>query len=267
MRHLRLAVLLTGTLGCAGCFNMTTILKVDGDGRGTIEHSMLLTTQAVAQLRQLAMLGGRGGGGGQTFDPLSEKQAREMASVIGPGVTFVSSAPITTAAGQGRESIYAFTDVNQLKISTQPPAPGGINVRANGLSTEGETITFSLTHETNGNAVLHINVPEPNWFDTLGSGAASGQINMIKSVLAGAHILLAVEPPGTLVRSSSPYVDGQRVTLLEVDLDRVLKDETLIARLQAASTPDALKAIVKDAPGLKINFDREITVEFTPSVR
>jgi hypothetical protein len=267
MRHLRLAVLLTGAFGCAGCFNMTTILKVDGDGRGTIEHSMLLTTQAVAQLRQLAMLGGRGSGGGQTFDPLSEKQAREMASVIGPGVTFVSSAPITTAAGQGRESIYAFTDVNQLKISTQPPAPSGINVRANGLSTEGETITFSLTHETNGNAVLHINVPEPNWFDTLGSGAASGQINMIKNLLAGAHILLAVEPPGTLVRSSSPYVDGQRVTLLEVDLDRVLKDETLIARLQAASTPDALKAIVKDAPGLKINFDREITVEFTPSVK
>jgi hypothetical protein len=263
MRYLRLVFLVTGAIGCAGCFHMTTILKVDGDGRGTIEHGMLLTTQAVAQLRQLAMLGGSG----QTFDPLSEKQARDMASVIGQGVTFVSSAPITTAAGQGRESVYAFTDVNQLKISTQPPAPGGINVRASGLSTEGETITFSLTHETNGNAVLHINVPEPNWFGALGSGAASGQINMIKSMLAGARILLAVEPAGALVRTSSPYGDGQRVTLLEVDLDQVLKDETLIARLQAATTPDALKAIVKDAPGLKINFDREITVEFTPSAK
>ena len=264
MRHLRLALLLTGAIGCAGCFHMTTILKVDGDGRGTIEHNMLLTPQAVAQLKQLSMFGG---GSAQSFDPLSEKQAREMASVIGQGVTFVSSNPVTTAAGQGRESVYAFTDVNQLKISTQPPAPGGVNIRANGLSTEGETITFSLTHEANGNAVLHINVPEPNWFDALGSGAASGQLNMIKSMLAGAHILLAVEPPGTLVRTTSPYVDGQRVTLLEVDLDQVLKDETLIPRLQAATTPEALKAIIKDAAGLKINFDREITVEFTPQAK
>ena len=114
--------------------------------------------------------------------------------------------------------------------------------------------------------MLHINVPEPNWFDALGSsGPASGQLTMIKNLLAGAHLLLAVEPSGTVVRSSSPYVDGPRVTLLEVDLDQVLKDETLIPRLQAAKTPEELKAAVKDAVGLKINFDRETTIEFTPA--
>jgi hypothetical protein len=87
---------------------------------------------------------------------------------------------------------------------------------------------------------------------------------MIKSLLAGAHVLLGVEPMGTLVRSSSPYVDGSRVTLLEVDLDQMLKDDTLIPRVQAAKTPDEMKSIIKATPGLKINFDREITVEFAP---
>ena len=53
------------------------------------------------------------------------------------------------------------------------------------------------------------------------------------------------------------------MTLLEVDLDEVLKDETLLPRLQAAKTPDEAKAIVQSAPGLKINFDRDITIEFT----
>jgi hypothetical protein len=66
------------------------------------------------------------------------------------------------------------------------------------------------------------------------------------------------------VRSSSPYVEGSRVTLLEVDLDQVLKDETLLPRLQAAPTAEDAKAIIKDAPGLKINLDRAITIEFTP---
>ena len=70
---------------------------------------------------------------------------------------------------------------------------------------------------------------------------------------------------GALVRTSSPYAEGQRVTLLEVDLDEVLKDETLLTRLGAATTVEELKAIVRNAPGLKISLDRDITVEFTPA--
>ncbi|OLB61412.1 MAG: hypothetical protein AUI11_09870 [Acidobacteria bacterium 13_2_20CM_2_66_4] len=89
------------------------------------------------------------------------------------------------------------------------------------------------------------------------------QLQGLKAMLAGAHLLLAMEPQGRLVRTSSPYVDGQRVTLLEVDLDRVLGDEAFLDRLRAAKTLDEVRAVTKDAPGLKINLDPEITVEFT----
>ena len=113
--------------------------------------------------------------------------------------------------------------------------------------------------------MLHIHVPEPNYLDFFGSPQAAGQIGMIKTMLAGARVLLAAEPAGTLVKTSSPFVESGRVTLLEVDLDQVLKDETLLPRLQAAKTQDEAKAIVKNASGLKINLDRDITIEFTPA--
>lgn len=242
---------------------MTTVLKIGGNGSGTIEHSMVFTPAALAQLKQFASFAG---GAGQTFDPMSEQQARDLASVIGEGVTYVSSRPVTTSTGQGRDATYAFTDVNLLKISTQPPAPAGLPVRPAGLDAgSGETITFALTREPTGNVVLHIHVPEPNWFDSLAKATASGQLGMIKTLLAGAHILLAAEPAGTLVGSSSPYSDGRRVILLEVDVDQVFKDETLLPRLQAATTIDELKTIIKDVPAaLKINLEREITIEFKP---
>jgi hypothetical protein len=263
MRALRLLVLLAATLASSACFQMTTVLKVGGDGSGTITHRMVYTNQALAQLRQFAAFGG---GRGATFDPLSEQQARDMAASIGPGVTYVGSTPVTSPTGQGRESTYAFTDVSQLRISTQPAAPGGVSINAPGLGLgTSESITFSLTHEPDGNAVLHIHVPEPNFLDALGSPAAASQIGMIKTMLAGARMLLVAEPSGTVARTSSPYVDGQRVTLLEVDLDEVLKDETLLPRLQAAKTPDEAKAIVQAAQGLKINLDRDITIAFTPA--
>ena len=262
MRLVRLSFLLLGALSSGACFQMTTILKMNGDGTGTIEHRMMYTTAALAQLRQFAALGGGRGG---SVDPLSEQRAREMASSVGPGVSYVTSAPFSVPTGQGLDATYAFTDVTQLRISTQPATPAGVNIRAQGLTTESGSVTFSLTHESNGNAVLHIHVPEPNFLDALGTPGAAGQIAMIKQLLGGARVLLMAELHGTLVRTSSPYVDGPRVTLLEVDLDQILKDDTLLARLQAAKTQDEAKAAIKDAPGLKINLDREITIEFTPA--
>src|SRR5205807_7149261 len=118
LRTSPLAYLLVTAFASSACFQMTTVLKLNGDGSGTIEHRMVFTTAAITQMRQLTMIGGKG-----TFDPTSEKQARDLATTIGTGVSYVSSAPITTPDFQGRETIYAFADVNQLGIATQPAAP------------------------------------------------------------------------------------------------------------------------------------------------
>jgi hypothetical protein len=261
MAFCRLAAVPIAAVLCAGCFQMTTVMKVKGDGSGTIEHRMLFTKQALAQLKQFAALGG----GGQGIDPTSEQQAREMAAALGPGVTYVSSTPVSTPAGEGRDSVYAFANVSQLRVATQPPPPGGASIQVGGLGTTSETLTFSFAREPGGNASLHINVPETSILNTLStSTAAPQQMAMIKSLLAGARMLLAVEPEGTLVRTNSAFVEGPRVTLLEVDLDEVLRDETLIARLQAAKTPDDLRAAIKEVPGLKLTLEKEITVEFAP---
>jgi hypothetical protein len=262
----RASLLLAGALTSGACFQMTTVLKVNGDGSGTITHEMDYTRAALAQLKQFAALGGGRGG---AADPLSEQQARNTTASIGPGVTYVSSSPVTTPLGQGRTAIYAFTDVSQLRISTQPAAPGGLAIKTQGFNTQpsaAESITFTMTHEANGNAVLHIHVPEPNYLDFFGSPQAAAQIGMIKTMLAGARVLLAAEPAGTLVHTSSPFVEGQRVTLLDIDLNQVLADETLLPRIQAAAaTPAEAKAILLSAKGLKINLDPEITIEFTPA--
>jgi hypothetical protein len=259
------APILAGALISTACFQMTTVLKVNGDGSGTIDHRMVYTKAALAQLKQFAALGGGRG----SADPLSEQQARDMTASIGPGVTYLSSELITTPLGQGRDAIYAFTDVRTLRISTQPAAPGGISIKTQGFNTQpsaSESITFTMTREPGGNAILHIHVPEPNYLDFFGSPNAAGQIGMVKTMLAGARVQLAAEPAGVLVRTSSPFVEGQRVTLLDIDLDTVLADETLLPRIQAvAATPAEAKAVLLSAKGLKINLDPEITIEFTPA--
>ena len=39
-------------------------------------------------------------------------------------------------------------------------------------------------------------------------------------------------------------------------------DDTLLRRVQEAKSPDEAKEILKGVPGLKVNLDREITIEF-----
>ena len=242
---------------------MTTILAVNGDGSGTIDHSLIVSKAALTQLRNFGALGA---GRGQSIDLTSEEQARAMAPLLGPGVSYVASEPIDTPLGQGRHTRYAFADVTQVRISEQPRSDG-LPIRPPEIAAHNGDITCALTHEPTGNAVLHINLPELNipsaLGDTTGNPALTQQLALIRTLLAGARISIGVEPAGQLVRTSSPFVEGPRVTLLEVDLDQVLGNQAVLARLQSAKTSDDVRAALTDVPGLKMTLDREVTIEFT----
>ena len=45
------------------------------------------------------------------------------------------------------------------------------------------------------------------------------QLAMVQQFFKGMHIEVGVDVDGTLVKTSSPYVNGNRVTLLEINFD------------------------------------------------
>lgn len=280
-RLLHAATIALAVFPLAACFQSSTVIRVKPDGSGTIEQRTLLSAAAIDQLRAFTILGG---GKAADVDPVSEAQARSLAAAIGPGVTYVSSMPITTADAQGREAVYAFTDVSQLRISEQPQMPGGVTVRAPGIGADAPSITFALSRQPNDDMLLRIRIPPPTLVpasqgtgagangaagDAGGGGTAAGaaaqQIEMAKQLLAGARLTVALEPDGRLVRTSSPYVEGNRVILVDVDVDQATKDPALAAKVQAATTLEQAKAALAGIPGLKLNLDPEITIEFTPA--
>ena len=77
--------------------------------------------------------------------------------------------------------------------------------------------------------------------------------------------LEALQPVGRLIKTNSPYVQGQQVTLLEVDMGQLASDEKGLQRLQdvqGAGSFEEMKAALKDVKGVKLNPQREVTVEF-----
>lgn len=268
MTFIRCALVAVATLPLAGCFEASTLIRLKADGSGTIEQRLLLTDAAMDQLKAFAILGGNGAG---APDPTSEAQARSLAESIGPGVTYVSSTPVKTDKAQGRDSIYTFTDITQLRISEQPRVPGGVNIGPQGAGQNAGQITFALTRQPDGNALLRILIPRPDMLPIAVPGPngdvtppSTQQIEMVKALLTGARLTVALEPEGRLVQTSSPFVDGNRVTLIDFDIDKAASDPDLVRKLQSPKTPEEIKASVNSVPGIKLTLDPEISITFAP---
>jgi hypothetical protein len=268
MVTIRRALLVWAIVPLAGCFQSSTVIKVKADGSGTIEQRTLLTDAAMEQLRAFAILGGNAA---DSIDPTSEAQARSMAASIGPGVSYLSSTPVKMDKLQGRDALYAFTDITKLRISEQPRVPGGVSLRAQGVNTDSDPITFVMNRQPDGNVLLRILVPRPGMLPLAtpnGNGVVTPptaqQIDMVKQMLAGARLTVVVEPDGRLVQTSSPFADGNRVTLIDVDVDKAASDPDLVAKLQTLRTLEDAQTAVNSVPGLKVTLDPEITITFTP---
>lgn len=266
----RLAAALLPTLVLAGCLQSNTIVRVNADGSGTLENQTVMTAAALAQMRQLT---GALRGANAQIDPFSEEQARSVAAQMGEGVTLLSSAPIKTGESEGRATVYAFRDITKLRVSQAPATPGGASIRGGGIAAGGDRgmVTIDLDRTAAGNALLTLHTPgDPlsALFNQIGSVNRQGgpvpadQIAMMRQMLGGLRIALRVEPMGRVIRSNSPYVDGQTVTLFDIDVDALLKDENAFARLQSAKTPAETAAALTNVPGVKIAPERDITIEF-----
>ena len=83
-------------------------------------------------------------------------------------------------------------------------------------------------------------------------------MGMIKSMLAGFKKSTSTSRSiGSIVKTNAEYVNGSRLTLLEMDMDTLLADEAKLKALGDKLGPDAslsaLKPYLKDIKGIKID--------------
>jgi hypothetical protein len=273
MRFRALAVLPLLALSTAGCIQFDTLVKVKGDGTGTIVQTMTMSAESMEMMKSMKGDGGKVEVGGKpmALEAKDIEQAKAEAAKMGEGVTFVKAEPIDTKEAKGMRSIYAFKDVTKLKVSQKPSSPGG--PPAPGGKDVDETMKFGFAKAGNGNAVLTVTMPDLKaTADKKAAGspakppeAPPEAMAMMKQMFKGLRIAIAVEPEGTLVQTNSPFVEGSRVTLMEMNFDALLKDEAKLKQFSAAmdsgSMADA-KRLMKGLPGVKINLDPEVKIEF-----
>jgi hypothetical protein len=262
----RLAAIAAVAIAAAGCFQSTTLIRVNADGSGTIEQTTIVTTAALRQLRQFAAATDDKG---KSTDFFSATHAQRIAEAFGSGVTVASSTRIKTAEGEGSKTVFAFSDINELQLKRE-----GTDTEALGMA-EVPQVRFALTNEPNGHSLLRITIPPARMPPSRAATAPAGsggrpqsrippeQLAMVKQIFGGMRVAIAIEPGGHLVKTNCPFVDGSQVTLVDVAFDQLLANDAAFSRLQTARSIEDVRAAMTEVPGLKVNLDPEITIEFT----
>lgn len=270
----RLAVLMPLVLALGGCITSQTLVKLKADGSGTVEQTILMNAKTLEMIPKM-MSEAMGGGevkstskGTSPLDALDEDKLRADAGKLGKGVRYVSSEKLVQGDMEGAKVIYEFDDINALAIDQDPPA-GGLGEEA---PAKKDKLDFRLTRQPNGRAIVTVLFDEPkDAAPAEPSGPAPGMDDMPPEVAAmmaqmfdGFRVAIDVEVDGEIVETSSPFVEGSRVTVLELDLGQLIKDPAnlkVLEKLGPGASVSEMIPLLKDIKGIKVN-QSPLTIEF-----
>jgi hypothetical protein len=267
MTALRVIVLAGLSVVTSGCINSASLIRVKPDGSGTIEQTLLVNMAAIKGL--MAGMGAAAGkqAAGAVLNDADFKRAGERM-----GVRPVSLTPVKEGAFEGQKAVYAFDDINKVRVDQDPQMSGSTAGKFATAAGSRNPIRFALARKGNS-SVLTITVDEDVTKEatTQAQQAPSldtidpAMMQMIRTMFDGFRIGIDLEVDGKIVKTNADYVDGSRITLLEVDMASVLADQERLRGLQSKIKPGAslseLRPYLKDIKGVKVNHP-SLTIEY-----
>lgn len=291
-------------LALTGCIQVDTLIKVKPDGSGVIEETFLMNKAFVQQMK--AMMEEMAEQMGQqaeqqadqqmperkkegeprekkesqkkseSFDIFNEKELRDRASKLGEGVTYLSGSKVVTDDYEGYKAIYAFKDIQKIRINQNPgeKVPSGPQQGGPDAKTKKEYITFIYTKGKPAELLIKLpadkpkekseDVPEDQTSAPTDDQQAEAMMSQMKGIFEGMKIAVAVEVEGTIVETNATYREGPRVTLMELDFGKLIEMAEHFKKFSLAhpETLEETKQFMKDIPGIKVELNEEVRITF-----
>lgn len=240
-----LGLIVISLIALTGCMQVDTLIKVKPDGSGVIEETFLMNKAFVQQMRtmmeemakqmeqQMAEQADQQMPEGkkedtpqkekepqkkpESFNIFNEKELKERASDLGEGVTYVSGSKIVTDDYEGYKVIYAFNDIQKIKINQNPgeKVPSGPQPESPDSKTKEEYITFIYTKGKPSELLIKLpaekpkkkseDVPEDQTAAPTDDQQAEAMMAQMKGIFEGMKIAVAVEVEGEIDRNGRRF--------------------------------------------------------------
>ncbi|MBU5636489.1 hypothetical protein KOM00_07040 [Geomonas sp. Red69] len=286
-----------------GCFQVSTVVRVNPDGSGTVEETMLLSKKVLAKLDEA--MRGLGGGAGKSnpFDVFQPDALRKQAQAMGKGVTYHSGKSVETPEYKGYQATYNFRDINALKLPHRKNSGFGAGGAGSEPGTpfvsfhfkKGATSTLTMVFAKSQNSAIVHAAPSPAQSEKVTvvaenppevftpplqtasdvedapeiyspPGQPDEKTRELVEMFMGMKFSLAVEVNGTILSTDATHRDGNRLTVFEMDMARLGSTEPSDLeklRQMRFESLDEIREAVKAIPGIKLELKDEMTVVFT----
>jgi hypothetical protein len=264
MNFIKISLLaIASVIFLSGCIKVDTKLKVNKDGSGTIEEQVLIS-DAIAQMMSEFMSSFQDSANvPESFNLFKEEELKEKASEYGDGVEYVSGKEIKKDGWQGYKAVYSIADINKIKMETDPNKKVEM-----GDSESGEFFNFKFV--PGSVAQLIIDRPEYQMEFNEGEKETEEEAGDKKlddkfiKMMEGMKVKIALEFNGNIQETNATYVDGSKVTLLDIDFDKLLSNKESLAKFKnnPPNNLDEMEEIVKNIAGMKIELKKPVKVKF-----
>lgn len=266
MRYLRFFALAAVALASTGCLRATYTLNLKPDGSGTVHQTMAMTSVAKGQASM--MMGGDSG----SLMPTDEK-LRAAAAEMGEGVRFVNSTPYKTNGFDGVTAVYAFDDITKLSLSMDKMMAAGMNTPAAERAADAEVkLTFARAANGTTLKLMLPQLPKPTAEEEAQAREAAAKAGvpstippevetMMKQMLNGLLVEVALNIDGTIVSTNAPYREGNKLMLLQLDGTELLKAGLNPTQMMGMSGGNMQEQLLK-TPGVKFVTLPEISITF-----
>jgi hypothetical protein len=289
---MQIAVLLSG------CIQDTIVINVKRDGSGTIEETSLLSNSMFDLMESIA---GSVSGIGKEEGPEDKKDATKGSSkkeakqtrddviakmvkdaetrtqTFGATVKFISAKPVRTENASGYYAVYSFQDISQVRVNQNPGAKMDEQKVQKSDSPREEFVLFKFTKGSPARLVVTLPAQEETAGDKSSApysgNTVEGKSNketsaqapeMMRNLFQDMKVKISLQFEGTIVKTNATYGDGSTVTLVEMDIGKIINNAKLFKQMLAVN-PQSIgetKALFKNVEGLKFETNNPVTIEF-----
>lgn len=266
------AALLATTLN--GCIEMHTIMRLNKDGSGSIEENISVRKGVIDMFKEFVSAFADSTQPQQEFNLFEEEKIKAKTSGLGEGVEFVSMETIKTSETEGYKAIYKFKDVNKVKLNQDPSNELPMGEPTEETEKQKEEVLLKFTQGKPSR--IEFNFPDEvkktddkhidNTFETEEKDAEADSANFEQMVkfLKDMKARIDIQVEGNITNTNASYVDGNTITLFDIDFDKLISDENKLEQFKKAN-PDSfeeVKKLVKDIPGIRVEMNKVVFIEF-----
>ena len=289
---MRPALLLVLAVALSGCFQLRSVVRLSADGSGTVEETvlmnstLLLTTMGIAGMAEMDADAG----------PYDRAQLEAHAAELGENVRLASVEEIDVLFGAGYRAVYAFDDVEALRLSGDiasafPPAV--TSEMGMGGADPSPPITFGYAP---GRLVVHMPRPDdgpvadgqtdpaqtdatpspkkPGVGDAMPSTGGGGNLpdedefRQMARLMKDLRMTIRVELPRPIAETDARHAEAQALTLLDFDMGAFFSAPESYRLLEEIDPggPEDLMATrldeMSDLPGFTVEPGETVTVSF-----